>query len=351
MKKIVIITGNLEESGGTQKMGISLANELIKKNYSITIVGMIGRKESFFEIDERIQVLALNPKLADIGSLDIFKLSLSIYQLLKKDTFDTVIEVDPILKLFTFLPLLFFREIRVISWEHFNFEKSVSYFKGKLSRFLAFKFSDYVITLTKNDEMQYKKKFSGKAKIETIPNFTSEKLNRSNYKNKQVLAIGNYWEVKGFDRLLEIWKKVEKKDEWKLTIVGLKNLEDYKEKFKDLIDENIQVIGPQKNIKNYYTRSSIFVLTSRYEGFPMVAIEAKSYGLPIVSFRCCPGIEEIIENKSDGYLIKNGDIDTFSSTLEMLIVEEKLRKKISDKVIKDTRFMGDRIQEKWMKLL
>jgi glycosyltransferase involved in cell wall biosynthesis len=89
----------------------------------------------------------------------------------------------------------------------------------------------------------------------------------------------------------------------------------------------------RKNIEEKYAESSIFVLSSRYEGFGMVLIEAMSFGIPCVSFDCNYGPSDIIKDNEDGFLIKNGD-EKFCRKLQELMKDENLRKEMGEKAKK-----------------
>ena len=85
---------------------------------------------------------------------------------------------------------------------------------------------------------------------------------------------------------------------------------------------------PVKDIQAKYKEASIYVMTSRFEGFGMVLIEAMAYGVPCISFDCPHGPADIIKHEEDGFLIKNGDIEHFVNAIIQLIANEELRNKI-----------------------
>lgn len=120
--------------------------------------------------------------------------------------------------------------------------------------------------------------------IEVIPNPISSKLTnkQSNCLNKKVIAVGRYVPQKGFDMLISTWQKVlQKHPDWELNIFGDGQL---KQSYQRLIDklginESCFLRASVKNIYDEYIESSIFVLSSRYEGLPLVLGEAMSYGV------------------------------------------------------------------------
>ena len=128
--------------------------------------------------------------------------------------------------------------------------------------------------------------------------------------------------------------------------LGLDNLA------KDLkIDKQVFFHPPERNIEEKYAESSIFVLSSRYEGFGMVLIEAMNFGIPCVSFNCNYGPSDIIKDGEDGFLIKNGDEKDFAQKLQELMIDENLRKEMGKKARKNVgRFLPENVVKKWDEL-
>ncbi|HHY1340299.1 TPA: glycosyltransferase, partial [Campylobacter jejuni] len=195
--------------------------------------------------------------------------------------------------------------------------------------------------------------------INVIPNFIpfiSEKT--SDYKQKNILSIGRMTsnDEKGFLRLIEIWKMVQKDKKyqnWTLTIVGegeLKNT--IKEKIKENKLKNIILKPFTKEIEKEYLNASIYVMTSKWEGFGMVLIESANYQFPSIAFDINTGPSDIIENEKSGFLINDGDLDGFANKLYVLMDDENLRKTMGGgaKDIVETKFSKEVIIQKWEKL-
>ncbi|NVN19316.1 glycosyltransferase [Muricauda sp. HICW] len=173
----------------------------------------------------------------------------------------------------------------------------------------------------------------------------------STLNNKIVIAVGKQSFQKGYDRLVKSWKDVEEKfPEWKLHIYGSedpsKKIEKDIEKLN--LSDSIKLFKPVKNIKEKFIESSVHVLSSRYEGFGMVIIEAMACGVPSVSFDCPYGPSDIIEDGKNGFLIPNGDIKALGQSLIDIIGNSEKRKKMGVYAFKSVdKFQMSVIGEKW----
>ena len=128
--------------------------------------------------------------------------------------------------------------------------------------------------------------------------------------------------------MLEIWKKViEKYPDWSLEIYGKSNKNQELQKMANALNikNNVTFFDPVKNINDKYLDASIMAMTSRTEGFGMVLIEAMALGLPCIAYDCPCGPRAIIQNNENGFLVENGNIDSFVRKLELLIEDENLR--------------------------
>lgn len=185
---------------------------------------------------------------------------------------------------------------------------------------------DKLIVLTSDDYKQWKRYFD---KVVMIPNPNPLPNNVcSDLKSKRVIAIGKLDPQKGFDMLIDAWAIVSHKHpDWTLDIFGVGEWED---KLRNNIYElnlsnSIYLHGLTSDVVAQYSNSSIYVMTSRYEGMPMVLIEAMSCGLPVVSFDCEWGPRELIEDGLNGFLVKPFDVTGFSDKVCELILDNDLR--------------------------
>jgi glycosyltransferase involved in cell wall biosynthesis len=188
-----------------------------------------------------------------------------------------------------------------------------------------------------------------------IPNplwFTTEKF--STLESKKVIAVGRHTYEKGFDRMLQIWKKVVAKyPDWILEIYGKAsgNL-DLKLLAKNLnVSNNVVFHKPVQDIDKKYLEASFYLMTSRFEGFGMVLIEAMASGLPCVAYDCPCGPRGVLSQKEDGFLIENGNESDYVKAVETLIENVKLRREMGKKAkLSSEKYNIDAIMQTWNQL-
>ncbi|MBW9276412.1 glycosyltransferase family 4 protein [Bacteroides fragilis] len=177
---------------------------------------------------------------------------------------------------------------------------------------------------------------------------------QSDCTTKQVIAAGRYASQKGFDLLIQSWALVSKQHpDWTLRIYGEGTLrgELQKEIERLKIDKTCILEPTVSDIVNKYYESSIFVLSSRFEGFGMVITEAMSCGVPPVAFACPCGPKDIIENGKNGILVQPENIDEMALQITKLIENEKARKEMGQQAnIRSHRFQMETIVEEWKEL-
>lgn len=171
---------------------------------------------------------------------------------------------------------------------------------------------------------------------------------------KRVIAVGRYHYQKGFDLLLHAWKKVEQQcPDWQLAIYGQGERQPYQQLALelDLNLERCHLYGPTNDIQKEYVNSSLFVFSSRYEGFGMVLVEAMACGLPVVSFACPCGPRDIVAEGEDGYLVEKENVDELADKLIQVMNDEVLRHQMSSKaIVNASRFNMESIALTWQYL-
>lgn len=188
-----------------------------------------------------------------------------------------------------------------------------------------------------------------------IPNplwFTSEKS--SDLESKKAIAVGRHIYEKGFDRMLQIWKKVvAKHPDWILAIYGKSSENiDLRLLAKNLnISGNVVFYEPVQNINEKYLEASFYLMTSRFEGFGMVLIEAMASGLPCIAYDCPCGPRGVLSQNEDGFLIENSNESDYVKAVEALIENRTLRKEMGKEAkLSSEKYNIDVIMQTWNQL-
>lgn len=210
--------------------------------------------------------------------------------------------------------------------------------------------SDIIVTLTQGDADNWNTK-----NVVVIPNIVDFKnTDYSQHTEETALFAGRFTYQKGLDRMLEAWKiVVSKRNDWILKLVGEGEQKEYlRQQCQKLgITDNVIFAPATKNIEKEYINSSLFLFTSRYEGFGLVLVEAMQCGVTCVSFDCPYGPSDIIDNGVNGYLIENGNVEEFAKATLKLIEDDELRKKMGKAAIeKSKQYLPKNIMPKWIEL-
>lgn len=224
-----------------------------------------------------------------------------------------------------------------------------NYWRKKQERAIA-KLDAFVV-LTKHDAESWEPV----KKAEIIPNplsFTPKE--QSKCTEKRIISVGRLTEQKGYERLIEAWSKIANKyPDWVVDVYGEGEQKEWLKKL--IIDYNIgdsfTIYPPTSNIQDKYLESSIYVMSSRFEGLPIVLLEAISCGLPCISFDCPHGPSEIIENGKTGILVENGNVEKLTEAIEELIIHEEKRIKMGKQAhISSQRYSHENIMKLWINL-
>lgn len=358
MKKIVFFTGSLNRSGGTERVSAIIANKLAENGFSVQFLSLYDGENSVFPLNDNIKKDTLFEHNLNFKK-HYHKVILKLRKYIKDNNIDVLINIESMLVLYS-VPACFGVNIRNICWEHFNFNVDLGLKLRKVSRQLAAFFCDDVITLTETDKKLWLKNARCRANITAISNPASFDLSlpRQGVNSKIAISAGRLTYQKGFDYLLDAWSLVIKqRQDWKLRIVG--SGEEYAAlqiQAENLgINNHVEWISHVTNMSEQYQQADLYVMSSRFEGLPMVLLEAISSGLPLVSFDCKTGPKEIIDSTC-GWLAKDGDINALADKLLTAFTvfenDSEFAKYSQSAITKcSDEFAIEPIMNQWMKLL
>lgn len=356
-KRVCFFSGDISRSGGTEKVAIQIMNGLAD-TFSVSVVNLTLREEKcFYPLREDIPNTALFPTLPN-GLTQFGEIVHRLRSYLRKNQIDVLIDVDTVLDMFSIpaVKLLKMPNVRMIAWEHFNFHETMGNRFRMLIRKHLTHYADAVVTLTKEDQAAFREAYGDKTRIEQIYNPILFESGEKPYDtvSKTLISVGRLSAQKGFDYLIDAALLVQKKHpDWKWLILGEgEDRPKLEEKMRRTGCSIVQLAGRVSNVADYLQTSAMFVLTSRYEGFPLALIEAKANRLPVVSFACKTGPAELVQDGINGYLVDCYDTEMMAERICELIGDEEKRRSFSENAALDTEKMNyEGIVEQWTQLL
>lgn len=368
--KIVYCTPALYMAGGVERVLTLKANYFAEHfGYDITIILTEGKdKPLFYPLSDRIKIVNLDVNFEELWTCSFAKkvfVYLSKQRIFKKRLTAELMHIRPDITVSLLRREINFindikdgskkiGELHVNRANYRNFEEGdANFLKNLFAKFWMLslvshlKQLDKFIVLTEEDKASW----TELSNVEVIPDPLAFDITEvSPLKAKRVIAVGRYVYQKGFDLLLQAWAKIEKQfPDWELAIYGMGDRSSYENLAQQLgINMNrCHLNGSTQNIKKEYLESSLFVFSSRFEGFGMVLIEAMACGLPVVSFDCPCGPKDIVSHDEDGLLVPSGDIDKLANAMSQLMDSYELRHQMAKNAICNVRrFQIDEIADR-----
>lgn len=369
--KLVYVTPALYMAGGVERVLTLKANYFAEHfGYDITIILTEGKgKPLFYPLSDKIKIINLDINFEELWTCSFVK---KVFVYLKKQRQYKKLLTQELMRIHPDITISLLRreinfindikdgsrkigELHINKANYRNFEgNEANFIKNLFARYwmrelvVHLKQLDSLIVLTQEDKLSWKELEN----VQVIPDplsFVPQLI--SPLTSKRVIAVGRYAYQKGFDLLLQTWAKVEKLcPDWELVVFGDGDRSSYKQLQQDLvIDENrCHLNGKTKDIEREYVNSSLFVFSSRFEGFGMVLVEAMACGLPVVSFDCPCGPKDIIKDGEDGLLVETGNVSALAEGLISLINNSERRMAMSIAAQHNSqRFNIDNIAQQW----
>ena len=216
---------------------------------------------------------------------------------------------------------------------------------------------DALVTLTDGDAEAYQAFLNGDVEVRAIPNAVPKlpSLPPATLESEVVVAAGRLTPQKGFDMLIKAWPEIAAAHpDWELHIYGrgperpnLQNLID-----RLGLGQHVILKGFHRKFPTRLRASSLFVLSSRYEGFPMVLLEAAGCGVPAVAFDCPTGPSEIIEHGVNGLLVPAKSVSELGAAINKMIDDPELRRQMGAAALMTSqRYSREEIALSWERFL
>lgn len=356
--KILFINDQFER-GGAGRVAAVLCNELYhRKDNEVILVCDSKHWVPIYHIDDdipvrEIVVKTLKPGLAE-KILKWKRCINDIRKYIKEEKPDVIIATQAMMFLCAYLANRGLH-VPIIAADHTSFSRKVDPVIDFV-RYHLYSKADGLSILTQKDFRLLGDKYPQKKVIYNPLSFPV--LDKQVVRRKNILCAGRLevWEIKGFDIIVDIWSRIHVKyPDWVLEIAGDGTEASHNYMKQMLVEKGVQdhvrLLGRVSDMKSLYAESSIFALSSRMEGFPMVLMEAMSQGCACVAFSVGGSSDEMMSEKS-GLLIPDGDASSFEAALVRLIENGKEREAFSQSAIKEvSRFSVEKFVDDWEKLI
>ena len=373
-KRIVYIVGDLSYPNGMSRVLSQKVNYLAEHSdfEMYVVLTENASMPHYYELSKKVKYINFDINFEVIQTMPLFRKVWYYYRKTrqyKRQLTDYLMQVQPDITVSVLRrEINFINDIpdgsKKVGEIHFNRQSyrifNKKYLPSYLNRYITRKWKhnldlqvrclDRFVVLTNEDASNW----NGFENLSVIPNPISIfPVVLSDCSSKLVIAVGRYTWQKGFDLLIKAWKMVyEKHPDWVLNIYGPGNVFAYnKLAEREGISSVVHCHEADSNIFSRYAESSIFVLSSRYEGFGLVIAEAMAAGLPVISFSCPCGPKDIITDGEDGILVERENVEKMADSISLLIENEAVRKNMGRKgILSAERFREDRIMQKWIEL-
>ena len=350
--------------GGAERVAANLANYWAQKGWDITVVTLASRKLDFYELHPAVERVALELS-GDSGNVLIglkqnFQRIFMLRRVLRQIKPDIALGMMTGANVLLALAALGLPGLRTIGAERIHPPQMPLDYLWETLRHYSYRFLNAVTVLTSEGEVWIKNNTYAQ-KISLIPNAVTypllaqePRIKPNATERKILLAVGRLDKQKGFDLLIECLANLSSKyPDWDLIILGEGSLRSALEKkIHDLdLEKRIFLPGSVGNMGEWYESADLYVMSSRFEGFPNTLVEAMAYGLPAVSFDCDTGPRDIIRHEVDGLLVPVGDTVVLTTALDRLMGDKELRIRFSKYAVEvRERFSMEKIAGLWDQL-
>jgi len=391
--KICFWIGNAYyRKAGTNKIVCTIANELIKNHDVSILIPISETRENVFEYDKRIKIEKIqdagfvynqptrnltdliNETIRNINNKTGFFNNSKRYKTMKKAfypekytsslkaffqnrNYDVIVATGSEILWLAMLAESLSPNMKLIGWQHSSYdsylmrENALFWNKEELLKQYIPKL-DKLIVLNPYDEITYFQKLG--IKVGFIENPLTIKYEiKTNPNNKQFIYVGRLSKEKGVELLIDSFAFFcQHNDEWELVIVGDGKLRNrlIKQVWERNVQARVHFVGFKTDVLKYYLESSIFLMTSRYEGWGLVVTEAMQLGLPVISYDITP-MEYIIDHTENGLIVGQFHTKRYAVAMLKLAKDYDMRQKMSKSaVLKSECFSLDVIINKWIEL-
>ncbi len=359
--KLTLVIYSLHSGGAERVMSIA-ANYWVNQGWQVTLLTFVDPTEiAFYELDSRVNYIPLG--IAKMSSNSIRAIT-NNWQSIKRLR-EAIVNSDPeliisflnITNVTTLLATLG-AKIPVIVSERNDPNNSPNSKIWRALRKLSYQFADAIVVQTNRAFNYFPPQLQSNITIIANPVILpTANCNSSPKSSSQpsIIAMGRLESQKGFDLLLKAFAQLKDTySNWTLTILGegtkRSQLENLREQLG--LSDRVYFPGRVKNPNQWLKQADIFVMSSRFEGFPNALCEAMACGLPVISTDCPNGPREIIRDGIDGILVANESVSALKEAIESLMVNESKRQLLGKRALEiTTRFSLLAVMNQWEKVI
>ena len=387
--KIRLLIANAYVGGGTARTTLSTASALAQRGHDVEIVSVLRRREKLtFPLDPRVRVVDLvdewsiknrlvppsdprgrareawrrvaQPRRSLVGHradrrTEEWSLytDLELVRFLRSVRDGVLVGTRPAINLA--MAQLTRPGVVRVAQDHMN----LATYRPRLRQSMArwYPRLDAVVCLTAGDAAQYGPMLRGRTRVLDIPNGVPDLGgHRAQLDSKVVISAGRIARQKGYDRLLPVWARIaEQRPDWRLEIYGAgppEIEEPLRRQLESLgIQDSAKLMGRTSELFARMAEASLYVMTSRREGLPMVLLEAMGVGLPVIAYDCPTGPRDVITDGIDGYVVPNGDEQALEARMLELMDDPDARVRLATAARRTAAdYDVARLAERWERL-
>lgn len=358
MLRIGLLKYDMTEKSGGERVASLLSGEL-SKYYQVHLISINGKGEQpFYPVGADVTYAALLEGHQRIRRT-LIPGGRAVRRYVREQKLDILLSIGGNVNSFLLWATMG-TQIKTVFCEHLNLVMARQDKSNALLRRLAVGFVDRIVTLTQQDRQAYISYYHlEEDRVQCIYNWMDDALGQSpkpyDQSSRRIITVGRFETQKGYDLLVPAARLVfAKHPDWHWDIYGDGALlQETQAAIEEAgLEDNLHLMGATSSVYDKYPHYALYVMTSRLEGLPMVLLEAKAKGLPIVSFNCLTGPAEIVRDGVDGYLVPPEDVQALAERICQLIESPEERVQLSSNAGGNTQqFSKEQIVQQWRTLL